>query len=75
MNMPLVCGALNGSSYLCQLIAAASDMPASVQYPMITGGTVILSAAVGRVFFGERQSKLSLAGTLLAFAATFLFLL
>ena len=50
-------------------------MPASVQYPMITGGTVILSAAVGRVFFGERQSKLSLAGTLLAFAATFLFLL
>ena len=73
--MPLVCGALNGSSYLCQLIAAASDMPASVQYPMITGGTVILSAAVGRVFFGERQSKLSLAGTLLAFAATFLFLL
>ena len=73
--MPLVCGALNGSSYLCQLVAAASDMPASVQYPMITGGTVILSAAVGRVFFGERQSKLSLAGTLLAFAATFLFLL
>ena len=73
--MPLVCGALNGSSYLCQLIAAASDMPASVQYPMITGGTVILSAAVGRVFFGERQSKLSLAGILLAFAATFLFLL
>lgn len=72
---PLVCGALNGSSYLCQLVAAASDMPASVQYPMITGGTVILSAVVGRVFFGEKQSKMSLAGTILAFAATFLFLI
>lgn len=72
---PLACGALNGSSYLCQLVAAASDMPASVQYPMITGGTVILSAVVGRVFFGEKQSKMSLAGTILAFAATFLFLI
>ena len=72
--MPLIAGALNGSSYLCQLVAAASDMPASVQYPMITGGTVILSAVVGRVFFKEKQDKLSFAGTLLAFAATFLFL-
>ena len=58
--MPLVCGALNGSSYLCQLVAAASDMPASVQYPMITGGT---SRSVGccreGVLRGEAEQTLA----------------
>lgn len=70
----LVCGLLGGGSYLLQLITAASPLPASVQYPMITGGSVILSAVAGRVFFGEKPDKWSLAGIILAFAATFLFL-
>ncbi len=64
----------NGVSYLLQLLAAASTMPASVQYPMMTGGSVVLTALAGYLFFGERQSKRALVGTLLAFAATFLFL-
>jgi len=64
----------NGVSYLLQLLAAASTMPASVQYPMMTGGSVVLTALAGYLFFQEKQSKRALIGTILAFAATFLFL-
>ena len=64
----------NGVSYLFQLLAAASPMPASVQYPMITGGSVVLTALAGCLFFGEKQSRRALIGTVIAFAATFLFL-
>lgn len=65
----------NGISYLLQLLAAASTMPASVQYPMMTGGSVVLTALAGYLFFREKPSKTALIGTVLAFAATFLFLL
>lgn len=64
----------NGVSYLLQLLAAASTMPASVQYPMMTGGSVVLTALAGYLFFQEKQTKRALIGTILAFAATFLFL-
>lgn len=64
----------NGVSYLLQLTAAASDMPASIQYPMMTGGSVVLTALAGFAFFHEKQSKNARIGTALAFAATFLFL-
>ena len=64
----------NGLSYLLQLLAAASTMPASVQYPMMTGGSVVLTAIAGRVFFGEKPSKKALVGIIVAFCATFLFL-
>ena len=64
----------NGVSYLLQLLAAASSMPASVQYPMMTGGSVVLTAIAGYLFFREKQSPKAMIGTILAFAATFLFL-
>jgi len=70
----LVYALCNGISYLLQLLAAASTMPASVQYPMMTGGSVVLTALAGYLFFHEKQSKKALVGTVLAFAATFLFL-
>ena len=70
----VVYAACNGLSYLLQLLAAASTMPASVQYPMMTGGSVVLTALAGYLFFGEKQSRHALIGTVLAFAATFLFL-
>ncbi len=68
------CALCSGLSYLLQLFVAASPLPASVQYPMLTGGSIVLSALAGRVLFGEKPSKPALAGILAAFAATFLFL-
>ena len=69
-----ICAALGGGSYLLQLIVAGSSIPASVQYPVITGGSVVLSAASGRIFFGEKLPRKEVYGVLIAFLATFLFL-
>jgi|GEM_PF-303655 len=63
----------NGISYTLQLVSA-SHLPASVLYPMVTGGSVVLSAAAGRIFFGEKPDRITLFGLILSFAATFLFL-
>lgn len=65
--------ACNGVSYTLQLISAGK-VDASAMYPMMTGGSVVLSAVAGRIFFGEKPDKISLFGIVLAFAATFLFL-
>ncbi|MBR4961120.1 MAG: hypothetical protein IKY52_09505 [Clostridia bacterium] len=68
-----VSAACNGTSYMLQLIGAA-NVPASVLYPMVTGGMMVLSAVAGMVFFREFPDKKTAVGLLLAFAATFLFL-
>lgn len=64
---------LSGGSYMLQLIGA-SNLPASVLYPMITGGSMVLTAVAARVFYKEKPDKLSLIGLILAFFATLLFL-
>lgn len=63
----------NGVSYTLQLLSA-SKLPASVLYPMVTGGSVVLSAVAGRIFFREKPDRITLAGLALSFVATFLFL-
>jgi len=65
--------AFGGVSYMLQLIGAA-NVPASVLYPLVTGGSVVLSAVAGLLFFREKPDKVSGIGLLLSFAATFLFL-
>ncbi len=65
--------ACNGTSYMLQLIGAA-NVPASVLYPMVTGGMMVLSAVAGMIFFREYPDKKTGFGLLLSFAATFLFL-
>lgn len=54
--------------------AAASNLPATVLYPIISGGLIIISALVGRVFFKEKISRETLWGIILCFAGTCLFL-
>ena len=70
----IIYAAFNGSSYFLQLKVAASDLPASVQYPMLTGGSVILTALAGFLVFREKPSKMAFIGLIITFAATFLFL-
>ena len=65
--------ACNGVSYMLQLVSAGK-LDASVMYPMLTGGSVVLSALAGFVFFKEKPDRISFIGLLLSFAATFLFL-
>lgn len=69
ISAALVCG----TSYLLQLIGA-KDLPATVLYPMITGGCMIASAVAGRVFFKEAISKRQVICIGLCFVGTLLFL-
>ena len=69
--MVLLGAAAYGGNFL-QLLAA-DKVPASVQFPLVSGGVIVLSALVSAFFFKERLSKkewISVAG---AFVSTFLF--
>jgi len=69
----LINAVAGGVSYVLQLVSAA-HVAASALYPMITGGSVVLSALAGLLLFKEKPDRISLIGLILSFAATFLFL-
>lgn len=76
---PLRLGALiagvslvDSASYFAQLVSAAR-LPAVVMYPVITGGTMVLTAISGRLFFREKQTRMAKVGLALSFIATLLF--
>lgn len=64
---------IGGVSYLLQLIGA-KEIPATVLYPLVTGGNVIFSSIAGKVFFKEKFGKLQIISITLCFIGTFLFL-
>ncbi len=64
---------VGGVSYMFQLIGA-KDLPATVLYPMVTGGSIIFSAISGKVFFKERLTVYQIASIALCFIGTLLFL-
>ena len=69
--MALLGAAAYGGNFL-QLLAA-DTVPASVQFPLVSGGVIVLSALVSAFCFREKVSKkewISVAG---AFVSTFLF--
>jgi multidrug transporter EmrE-like cation transporter len=54
-------------------LLAANNVPASVQFPLVSGGVIVLSALVSAFVFKEKISKkewLSIAGS---FVSTVLF--
>ena len=64
---------LGGGSYLCQLVAAAA-LPATVVYPIVTGGSILLTVAAGWIFFRERVSGKMWIGIGLCVVGTGLFI-
>lgn len=64
---------LNGLAYILQL-NGAKNFPATVLYPLITGGTIIFSSVTGIVFFKERVSKRLIISIIICFAGTCLFI-
>ena len=50
------------------------DLSDTSQYPFLTGGSVVLSAVCGKILFGEKLTRRAFIGVLIAFFATFLFL-
>ena len=64
---------VGGISYMLQLIGA-KGLPATVLYPIVTGGSIIFSALSGKVFFKEKLSSYRLISVALCFVGTVLFL-
>lgn len=64
---------VGGVSYVCQLNGAV-NIPATVLYPLITGGTVILSVVADRIVFKTKLTKQQYIGTAMCFVGTCLFL-
>lgn len=63
---------MGGLSYLFQLMGA-SHLPATALYPMVTGGTIVLTALAGRVCFREKQSPSGWLSVGIAFLGTVMF--
>ncbi len=51
------------------ILISLDHLPASVQYPMITGGVIAFTALVGS-FFGQKPSKKEIVAAVIAFGAT-----
>lgn len=75
-NTPLIvagAAAISGVSYLFQLIGAI-NLPATVLYPMVTGGCILFSAFAGKFFFREKIARTQWISIALCFVGTLLFL-
>ena len=73
IGLIFISAALFNIAFLFQLISA-SELPATVLFPFLTGGTIIFSAICGKLFFKENFTKNSIIGIVLCFAGTLLFL-
>lgn len=74
LGIILASALVGGISYLCQLIGA-KDLPASVLYPFVTGGSIVLSDLVGVFLYKEKTDLRKQIGIAVCFAGTCLFLL
>lgn len=73
LGLMLGSAAIDGAAFLLQVISA-SHLPATVLYPLITGGCIILTTLAGRIVFQQHLSRRATIGIILCFASTFLFL-
>ncbi len=64
---------ISGSSYSLQLMGAKA-LPASVLYPLITGGSIIFSTICGKIIFIEKITKFQIISVILCFIGTCFFL-
>jgi len=73
IGVVVLASAMNGFSYLLQLEGAAK-LPATVIYPVVTGGSIVFSSLVGVVAFKERPSSKVIISICLCFVGTLMFL-
>lgn len=64
---------VSGISGLLQLLGAIT-IPATVLYPIITGGTIVFSTLAGVIIFKDKLSIKIIISVVLCFAGTFMFL-
>ncbi|MBE6730028.1 MAG: hypothetical protein E7568_07380 [Ruminococcaceae bacterium] len=71
LTLTILGGAAYGGNFF--LLLAANKVPASVQFPLVSGGVIVLSALFSAFLFKENLSKKEWLSVLGAFLSTFLF--
>ena len=69
----LIAAISDGLSYMFQLLGA-DNLPASVLFPLVTGGSVILSSLAGLLVLKEKLTPRQWFGIAICFAGTLMFL-
>lgn len=64
---------IGGVSYMLQLIGA-ENLPATVLYPFITGGSIVFSTVAGALLFKEKLTARIILSVAMCFAGTLMFL-
>ena len=65
-------GVLNGSANLFVMILAAKRVPSSLMYPLISGGSIILTWLMSRFFYKENLNRFQNLGLVLGIASVVL---
>ena len=65
---------ISGVAFFIQ-VNSAIHLPATVLYPIVTGGTIVITAIFGWLFFKEKISLSDLVGLIIVLGATCLFLI
>lgn len=69
----ILAATMSGFSYMLQL-EGASKLPATVIYPVVTGGSIVFSSLMGVIAFKERPSSKVIISVCLCFTGTLMFL-
>lgn len=70
----LASAVISSFSYLFQLIGA-SNLPATILYPVVTGGSVVFTSIFDRVFFNQKLHKRTIIGIVICVIALPLFVI
>ena len=68
----IIAAAADGTSYMLQLMGAV-NLPATVLYPLVTGGTIVLSALTDFTVYREKLSLKQWLSVIIAFVGTCMF--
>ena len=75
MYLVMICSAIvSGFAYMLQLIGA-SHLPATVLYPIVTGGTVVCTSLFDRISFGQHLHKNTIISIVICVIALILFVI
>jgi drug/metabolite transporter (DMT)-like permease len=66
--LALLCGAANGATNFC-VILLSPHMPASIMYPLVSAGCIVLTSLVSIFIYRERLSPLQYAGMIFGIGA------
>jgi len=68
----VITSAIDGVAFFLQLVIA-KNVPATLQYPLITGGSIVFTALLGLAFLHEKPTKRTLASIIVCFIGILMF--